>query len=393
MPPPAIVCHQPIQMLRTHTSAQYNRTAQHGYILGQVGEFLQRGMHRGTDFHNIPVLPFTIDAYIRRRFRPDSIILAVAQHPHFGCFHPPRMAYQQLKASGSVQRYRYAAPFFCRELCLLRQPDASFFPLKTGSNEKVHEKRIARMRIDKFAVLARILHACAHTAPHCLVRCRIYPVMRRTGRGEIHISSMSGMYRREDMIVQGTLVEVGITGIGTHPEKPFGQFQHIVGIACLGTFTVFHITLAIGFCHKVFAPAIPSESQRTVLYYRMPEICCRIGIRTVIRQFRDTLVSDRFGHLCIGMLVIQIVHTCRHAIEQPMMRKTFRRVQVFLVARHLISVGINLIHSAKLHVEHLLHLFIGQGRNYSDAPVAQGKKHLPGFFIPCIHPCIAQSGI
>ena len=140
MSPSAIVCHQPVQMVCTYPCTQYNRSAQDGNIFGHIRELFQLNMHRRTDFDNIPVFPFAVNAYIRRWFRPNCILFSVTQHLHFRSLDPPRMAYQHLEMSGLVHRNRKLASLFCRETCFLTQADAFFFPVQFRSYKQIDKQ-------------------------------------------------------------------------------------------------------------------------------------------------------------------------------------------------------------------------------------------------------------
>ena len=94
------------------------------------------------------------------------------------------------------------------------------------------------MGIDELTVLTVVLHACAYTAPHCLVGCRVVAIVTRTGRREVHVSAVSGMLRREYMVEGSQFVVVGIAGLRVATVHVFGKFQHIVGVARLRTINV-----------------------------------------------------------------------------------------------------------------------------------------------------------
>ena len=73
------------------------------------------------------------------------------------------------------------------------------------------------------------------------------------------------------MIVKGTLIIVGIGGLGFGPEKLLGEPEHIVGIARFGTLPVRdHAAEIIGII-EMLADAVAAESQTASLDYVFPE--------------------------------------------------------------------------------------------------------------------------
>ena len=65
------------------------------------------------------------------------------------------------------------------EAGLLAQGDAFFLPGEFGTDEEVHIEGIAHVGIDELAILAVVLHARAHAAPHGLVRCRVVAYLEK----------------------------------------------------------------------------------------------------------------------------------------------------------------------------------------------------------------------
>ena len=56
-----------------------------------------------------------------------------------------------------------------REGGLLTERDAPLLPVQFRADEEVHIEGVAHVGIDELAVLAVILHARAHAAPHAFV--------------------------------------------------------------------------------------------------------------------------------------------------------------------------------------------------------------------------------
>lgn len=113
------------------------------------------------------------------------------------------------------------------------------------------------MCVDKLAIFAMVFHTRTHATPHGAVGLRIHAVMPRTRGCEIDIAPVTWMLGGEDMIIQGTLIKIGITCVMTHTKKTFGQLEHIVGIARLRALTVIDIAFGIGSRSEVLTTAVP----------------------------------------------------------------------------------------------------------------------------------------
>src|SRR5512133_2425591 len=87
------------------------------------------------------------------------------------------------------------------------------------------------MGVNKLVVFAVVFHTGTNAAPHRFVWSRINPVMTRSCRGEIDISTMFGMLGGKDVIVNSTFVIISIFCRRVNPEQVLRQLEHIVRIA------------------------------------------------------------------------------------------------------------------------------------------------------------------
>ena len=76
---------------------------------------------------------------------------------------------------------------------------------------------------------------------------------------------MFGMLCGKNVIEQGTFVIIGIFRLGINTKQIFGEFEHVVRIARLGSVVYMHKIDARTFTWKVLAAAVSAKSQRTVL--------------------------------------------------------------------------------------------------------------------------------
>ena len=208
-----------------------------GDVLRLVGQILDAVVHGERHFDDVALLPVTVDSDVARRAGDDADLLAVDLYLKLSGCHPPWVTHQQGELSLAIGDGD-AAALAVGEGSLLTECDALLLPVQFRADEEVHVKGIAHMGVDELSVLAVILHACAHAAPHGLVRRRVVAVVTRTGGGEVHISSMLRMLRGEDVVEGCQLVIVGIAGLRITAMHVLRQLQHIVGVAGLRSVNV-----------------------------------------------------------------------------------------------------------------------------------------------------------
>ena len=204
---------------------------------------------------------------------------------------------------------------------------------------------------------------------------------------------MVGMLGGEYVIIESSLVKVGISGLGAHAEESLGEFEHIVGVARLGTFAVIHITLGIGGRREMLATAVAAYRERAVVYDSLPEKCGCLAIVGVARELGHTLIAHDFGHLGVGMPVVEIVHSVAHAVKELVVGEASGRVEIFHFACHGIGIGIYLVHAAKLIIEHRLHLSVIKTSDDTKTPVTHAEKQIATHLRTGIEPAVTKSGI
>ena len=109
----------------------------------------------------------------------------------------------------------------------------------------------------------------------------------------------------------------------------------------------------------MLAAAVAAEGQRAVVNDGFPEEFCGPGKLFIAAQLGNALKTDRFGHLGIGVFVVQGVSMFGHRVQQLPMRKAFGQLEVFIVAGDDADVGEYFVHTAVFLVQHALHLLVG----------------------------------
>ena len=249
------------------------------------------------------------------------------------------------------------------------------------------------MCIYELSVLAVVLHSSAHAAPHGLVGRRVVAIVARTCRREVNISAMFGMLRRQDMVERSQFVVVGKTCLGIAAVQVLGEFQHVVGVACLRTVDVVDEVGACLTAGEVLAATVPAEGKRALAGHDVPEIlACRV-VCLVAAQFGNALESHHLRHLSVGVHVVEAVLPLRHRREQTAVRESFCHVKILLFLGDGIGIGQHLVHAAMLVAQHLLHLSIAETCREVDGPVAETEEQPAGLFVAAVEPCVAQSRV
>ena len=173
------------------------------------------------------------------------------------------------------------------------------------------------------------------------------------------------------MIVHGTLIIIGISGLRRNAEQIFREFKHIVRIT---GFRSFHITYKIGtssHTREKLTAAVTTESQRARSCNCFPKETSGIQVFRLSAKLSHTFETNGFWHLSICMFVVEIIFTLRHGNKQHFVRESLCSRQVFFITGHLVSICQRLIHSAMFHIKHRLHLFFGQAGSNINSPIAE----------------------
>src|SRR5574344_935251 len=195
------------------------------------------------------------------------------------------------------------------------------------------------------------------------------------------------------MIEHGVLIEVGILGIMCLVAEHLTEFEHIVGVAAFGTVEIVDVAVAVGGREEVFRHAVTAYTYGTVLCHICPEVigCSGKGSGSGI-ILMDTFKTDVFGHLCIGVLIIQEsgvegLHTINHGLVTVLLGCR----EILGIAEKRIGIRHTLVHAAMFGSEQTLHIGVAHLAYHIHAPVCQLTEHLLGCGIAGIYISIAQT--
>ena len=105
------------------------------------------------------------------------------------------------------------------------------------------------------------------------------------------------------------------------------------------------------------------------------------------------LEADDLGYLRVGVHAGEAVLSGQEGVEQGAVRESPGQFEIFGLAGDGGDVGKDLVESAVLAHQHLLHLIVGQPRGQPGHPVGEGHEHVAGLGASGLQPSVAQSGI
>ena len=142
--------------------------------------------------------------------------------------------------------------------------------------------------------------------------------------------------------------------------QSFGEFQHIVCVAGLGTVDVIDIIDTVLRGREVFAARIAAQGQRTFLCHHLPEmLACPVHILIPV-QFSDSLVTGHLRDLSVRVQIVKRVLAPLKRIQQHLVRVTACANEILCIPGHRICIRQDLVHTALLIPHHLLHLCVAQ---------------------------------
>ena len=94
----------------------------------------------------------------------------------------------------------------------------------------------------------------------------------------------------------------------------------------------------------------------------------------IIGEFADAFKSHHFGHLCVGMHIVETVLSLRHGGKQSTVREACGSLEIFGVLGDGIGIGQYFVHAAMLIAQHLFHLCVVEIRCQVYSPVTETEE-------------------
>ena len=127
--------------------------------------------------------------------------------------------------------------------------------------------------------------------------------------------------------------------------------------------------------------------------HAVPEELGSLTGACIVVKCSHACVTYGLGHLCVGVLVIQVVAAVGHVLKNVLVAETLGGLYVLAVTGNLVSIGKNLVHATELGAGHLLHLVIVQIGYFVQTPVAELYEHILGLLNAGILPRVAQARV
>jgi len=246
--------------------------------------------------------------------------------------------------------------------------------------------------VDELAIFAVVLDAGADAAPEAFGRLRVVAVVLRADGREVDEAAVHGVLRREDVVEKGAFIIGGVARIGIAAVQLFGQPEHIVGVACFGSFTRFDHRGEILGGVEVFAHAVATEGGAAVVDDGGPEIARGIRPGGITAEFGNAGVADDFRDLRVGVESGEVVFVLEQWFECAAVGEALGEREIFGVASDGVYVGEDLIHAALFALEHALDLFVGEVGDEAVAPIAEPNEDVAGLGVAGDEPGVAEAG-
>ena len=229
------------------------------------------------------------------------------------------------------------------------------------------------MRVDEVTVFRVVLHTCADAAPHALVHLRVDAVREWAQRGEIDVTTCFWVLCGHDVVPHRSFVEVRILGVMGVVEEVFGEFQHVVGVARLGTLHVVDVELSVLMVLEVLADGVTTDADSAVLCHIIPEVQHGATIVGEALVFLPcTFETDVLRNLSVGVLAVEEGGVeGLHAVNHLAVAVLLSCIEIFLVAKDGVGIHQSFVHAAMFRAEHLLHLLVGDVAHHVDAPIGK----------------------
>ena len=180
-----------------------------------------------------------------------------------------RILQRELDGCSQVKISRVALLFGIARL--LAELQALRLPAQLGGDEQIDvERLVAVMEVDAVAVLRVVLDARAGAAPEGVVEAVVDLARPGAQRHVVAHHAALGILRREDVVVEGPLVVVGVLGARVPAEEVPRQLEHVVGVAGLGRVRAERLgELLLGREH--LAVAVAADDVGPLLDHGVPE--------------------------------------------------------------------------------------------------------------------------
>ena len=391
MAPASVIGNKAVQVRRSRLCGKHDGAIHKRHVVAHARQVLGMRVHRVKDLNHVAGLPGLTRRHIARRVGLLHDGIAVHDNLEIAFLDPVRVA--NLHIEFAATRNRELGGFALREGRFLLNFHAFILPVQKRSRKQVYIQTRFILRVDKLVVLRGVLHARTHAAPHARIHLGIHAVMARARGRKVHVAAMLRVDCRKDMVKKRPLVKIDVMRIVLHVEQALGQLEHVVGVARFRSFAFLHELLVVIERREMFRNAVAANRDAPLVHDSLPEEIGTLLVVLIAGKFRNAGKTHHLRDLRIRVHVREVVIALRHRVQEPLVRPFLRRIQVLLVFREVIRIGIDFGHAAMFSTEHLLHLGIVQAVRDGYAPVTELEEHRLRLFVARIHVCITQARV
>ena len=118
----------------------------------------------------------------------------------------------------------------------LHNLDALVLPRQLAGQEQIHIQVPLTVEIDGIAILRLAFHAGAGATPKRIIGGAeaAWPFRSGTQRHVVEDHAIVRVLLGENVVIEGSLIEIGVLGLGLPFEEMAGEFEHVVGVAGFG---------------------------------------------------------------------------------------------------------------------------------------------------------------
>ena len=316
----------------------------------------------------------------------------VAIHLHReGITGPRRAAQMQCELLRSGQRHRERRAVAVGEARLHREAGVAECELRGGGDEEIDPGRVRGLVVDAVAVEGVTLHPGADAAGEVALHVLVFLLHPAAHRDHVRRATILGVHRREDVIEERALVEVGVERVGTEPEEPTRELEHVVVVARLARAAVHAIAQLVGIAEILREP-VSARGVRVMLYDAIPEERRRFDVGGVA----GVAVTHRGAHelrdLTVAVLAVEVVLMALEGVGESAMFESDREIEPALIAGVGIEIGEHFVHPTMLGEQHLLHLRVTHRREHRLGPFRVLDLDVERGGVPRVAIRVAQAG-
>ena len=199
----------------------------------------------------------------------------------------------------------------------------------------------------------------------------VFLLLAAADRHHVRHVAVGGIDRREHVVEQRPLLEVGVEGVGAQREQAPRELEHVVHVARSRRCARPRACSSWSARAEVLRQPVAAAGVAVVLHHAVPEERRRHQVAGVARVAVALRRADELGDLAVAVLAVEVVLPALERIGERVVLEPERQREPPLVAGVGVEVGQHFVHAAVLGVEHLCDLRIGERRQDPLGPAGE----------------------